>query len=314
MSDSAIAPSPISSLPSGVKTRRRGAGSGRESRLPPYFFVATAMVVVIGTNVMPLASTLWDSVHQNSLLSTKHPFVGLGNYISVLEDPAFQTALINTLEYVVLGIVGVIVLGLAFALWVRNVKHGKGLLIMLIVIPWAVPGTVNGAIWALILNPSSGFLNSMLKQLHLVGGEVLWLQGAGALPLISLTLIWQALPIGMLIMLAGLENIPQELNEQMRVDGAGPFRAFWSVILPLLRPVLAITIVQTAITGINIFDQIYVLNGNAPATLSIVQQTYIYAFKNLDFGFGVSAAVISTVLSLIVTLGAFAFVYREVEY
>jgi multiple sugar transport system permease protein len=272
------------------------------------------MLIVIGTNIVPLGRTIWDSLHADSLLAQAHPFIGLKNYAKVLNDPAFRVALVNTLEYVGLTIVGVLGLGLPFALWVRGVRHGKALLITMIVIPWAVPGTVNGAIWSLIFSPTSGFLNGVLRELGIIHGDVLWLQSAGALPLVCLTLLWQALPIGALILLAGRESIPSDLYEQARVDGAEAGRAFWDITLPLLRPAIAITVVQTAITAVNIFDQIYVLNGNAPPTLSLVQQTYLYAFNNLDFGLGLSAAMVSTLISLGVSLAALAFVYREVEF
>ena len=294
--------------------RRRGSQRATRSRTAPYLFVSLAVLVVIVTNIIPLVTTIWDTVHKNSLLSSEHPFVGFENYLHVLSDPAFQGALVNTLEYVGIGIIGVLVVGMPFALWVQGVKHGKGLLITMIIIPWAVPGTVNGAIWSLIFSPSNGILNGILKQLNLINHDILWLQGSRGLPVVALTLLWQAVPIGALILLAGLDHIPHELYEQCRVDGAGAFRAFWSVTLPLLRPAIAITMVQTAITGIGIFDQIYVLNGNASSTLSIVQQTYLYAFKNLDFGFGVSAAMVSTIISFSVSILVLKFIYREVEF
>src|SRR5665647_87129 len=302
------------SRPPNNRVRRTGRRIGTRSRITPYIFVAAAVIVVICTNAIPLSITIWDSLHADSLLVAAHPFVGLKNYAGVLGDPAFQGALANTLEYVVLAVIGVLALGLSFALWVRGAKYGKGLLITMIIVPWAVPGTVNGAIWSLIFSPINGLLNGILKQLHIISSDVLWLQGPGALPLVSLTLVWQALPLGALILLAGLENIPMELYEQAQIDGASHLRAFWSLTLPLLRPAIAITVVQTAITGVSIFDQIYVLNGNAPATLSIVQQTYVYAFKNLSFGLGMSAAMISTVISILISLAILKFVYREVEF
>ncbi len=294
--------------------RRRENNRATRSRTTPYLFVSFAVLVVIATNIIPLIITFWDTLHTNSLLSANYAFVGFRNYSHVLSDTAFQGALVNTLEYMAIAIVGVLVVGLSFALWVRGAKHGKGLLVTMIIIPWAVPGTINGAMWSLIFSPSNGVLNGILRQLGFIKQDILWLQGSTALPVVALTLLWQAVPIGALILLAGADHIPHELYEQARVDGAGVYRAFWSVTLPLLRPAIAITIVQTGITGIGIFDQIYVLNGNASSTISIVQQTYLYAFKNLDFGFGVSLAMISTLLSFMVSLLVLKFIYREVQF
>lgn len=282
--------------------------------LLPYLFVLLAIFVVISTNAIPICIAIWDSLHQNSITSPEHKFIGFSNYSDVLTDPTFQRALLNTIGYVVMTVAGVLVLGIPFALWLRGVKHGKAVLLTIVIIPWAVPGTVNGAIWSLIFSPTSGFLNGILQSAHIIDHNILWLQGAGGLPLISLTLIWQALPIATLIILAGLENIPLQVFEAARIDGGGALRTFRSITLPLLRPALAIAVVQSAITAVNIFDQIYVLNGNAPSTLSIVQQTYVYAFKSVNFGLGLSAAMMSTIISLVISLVALAAVYREVEF
>jgi len=280
----------------------------------PYLFVGIAVVVVILTNVYPLALTVIGSFRRESGFSAEHDFIGLSNYRAILNDPEFQRACINTLEFALIAIIGVLVLGLGIAQWLHGVRRARGLLLVVAIVPWAVPGVINGAIWSLILSPSNGVLNSLLQEIGLIQHPIQWLQGPRAIPAVALTLLWQAIPIGVLVLLAGLESIPTELYEQARLDGAGPFRSFRSITLPLLRPAIAITTVTTAITGLSIFDQIYVLNGNAPATLSVVQQTYLYVFNNLAFGLGFSAAVLFLLGCLIITFLVWAFVYREVEF
>jgi multiple sugar transport system permease protein len=271
-------------------------------------------VVLLALNLVPLGFSVYESLHRDSLLNPEHSFVGLANYVAVLTDPAFQGALDNTLKYLVLAVVGVLVIGLPIALWLRGVKHMRGALIAIVLIPWAVPGTVNGELWALILKPTNGLLNSILLRLHLIHQNVIWLQGAKALPLVALTLVWQTVPIATLIMLAGLEYIPQELYEQAQVDGASASRMLYGITLPLLRPAIAISTVVASIAGIGIYDQIYVLQGNSPNTLSVVQQTYLYAFTDLDFGHAVSAAMIGTIASIVVSLLVLKVVYREIAY
>jgi multiple sugar transport system permease protein len=294
-------------------SRRIGRRGGLQPRVLPYVFVSASLLIVVVLNIVPLAFTLLDSVQKNSLLDPTHPFVGLKNYVGVLTDPDFQNAFRNTMEYLVLIVVGVIGLGLPFALWLQGVKH-RGLMIALLMIPWAVPGTVNGELWSLIFKPTNGLLNGILQMLHITSTDVIWLQGSTALPLTALTLIWQVVPFATLILLAGLEYIPTELLEAARVDGAGSLTTFQRITLPLLRPAIAISIVQASISALAIFDQIYVLNGNSARTISLVQQMYLYTFRNLDFGFGVSAAMITTVVSVGVSLTVLAVVYREVEY
>jgi multiple sugar transport system permease protein len=276
--------------------------------------VVPTIVVIAGLNLLPLGFSIRDSLHHDSLLSQDHSYLGLKNYVGVLQDPAFQNAFQNTLEYLVLTVVLVLGFSVPIALWLQGVRRRRGLVIALVLLPWAVPGTVNGELWALIFKPTNGLLNGLLLKLHLIHTNVIWLQGAKALPVVTLTLVWQTVPIAALIVLAGLEYIPQELSEQARVDGAGSIRILRSITLPLLRPAIAITTVVSSIAAVGIFDQIYVLNGNAPTTISVVQQTYLYAFKVLDLGYAVSAAMIATVASVVISLVVLRVVYREVEF
>jgi multiple sugar transport system permease protein len=294
---------------------RRIGRRGLQPRFLPYLFVAATVVVLAGLSLIPLAYSISGSLHRGSLLSTDHSFIGLQNYISVLTDPAFQTALKNTLAYLVYTDIGVLIVGLPIALWLRGLKRRRrAVMLTIVLIPWAVPGTVNGELWSLIFKPTNGLLNSFLLKLHIIHSNFVWLEGPKALPLVSLTLIWQTVPIAALIMLAGLEYIPGEIYEQARIDGASNFQTLRRVTLPLLRPAVAISLVVSSISAIGIYDQIYVLTGNAQNTISVVQQTYLYAFKVLDFGYAVSAAMIGTIASVIVSLVILRFIYREIAF
>jgi multiple sugar transport system permease protein len=301
----------------GMSQRRPSWWSGRRGREPkilPYVFVAATIVVLAGLNLIPLAYSIIDSLHRGSLLNQDHSFVGLQNYITVFTDPAFQTAFKNTIGYLIYTDVGVLIFGLLIALWLHGIKRRRAVMMAIVLIPWAIPGTVNGEIWALIFKPTNGLLNGVLLKLHIISTNVIWLQGGKSLPLVSLTLIWQVTPIAALIMLAGLEYIPEDLYEHARIDGGSSLQILRRITLPLLRPAIAISLVVASISAIGIFDQIYVLNGNASSTISVVQQTYIYAFKVLDFGYAVSAAMIGTIVSVIVSLVVLRVIYREIEF
>jgi len=295
----------------GVIGRRRRP---LEPRYLPYVFIAATVVVIAVFNIIPLAFALWDSVHNDSPLRPDHGFIGLQNYVEVLSDPAFQNAMANTVKYLLITVVGVLGVGLPTALWLRTVRVRRDLVIALVLIPWAVPGTVTGELWALIFKPTNGMLNGLLLNLGVIDTNIIWLQGPTAIPFVAVTLIWQTAPIAALILLAGLEYIPSELYEQAKVDGANSFRAFMGVTLPLLRPAIAIAIVVASIAAVGIFDQIYVLNANSPKTISLVQQTYLYAFKVLDFGLGISASMIATIVSVALSFIALRFIYREIEF
>jgi multiple sugar transport system permease protein len=302
--------------PAGGRTLLRRIGRrGLQPRFLPYVFVGATVLVLAGLNLIPLGYSISGSLHRGSLLNVDHSFIGLRNYTTVLTDPAFQNAFRNTLAYLVYTDIGVLLVGLPIALWLRGIKRRRrAVMVTIVLIPWAVPGTVNGELWALIFKPTNGLLNSFLQKLDIIHSNFVWLNGAKALPLVSLTLIWQTVPIAALIMLAGLEHIPGEIYEQARIDGATSLQTLRRITLPLLRPAIAISLVVASISAIGIFDQIYVLTGNAQSTISVVQQTYLYAFKVLDFGYAVSAAMIGTIASVIVSLVVLRFIYREIAF
>lgn len=295
------------------ESRRLRAGSRRP--VVPYLFIAPATLVIAVLVLYPLARSLYESLHTDNLLSASHAFSGLRNYTQVLADPAFQRAALNTLAYLVLASIGTLAGGLAMALWLHSLRRWRGLFLATVVVPWAVPGTVNGLLWLFILNPSTGLLNSVLQALGVISQPHVWLNGSyGSIAFISLSLIWQVTPISAIILLAGMEGIPSSLYEQASVDGATRWQAFRGVTLPLLRPAIAISLVNAGILGIGVFDQVYVLTGNAPGTISAVIQTYLYAFRDLNFGSGIAASMFVTIAALVISLIYLKGLYREIEY
>lgn len=280
-----------------------------------YGFVAPALVLIGAVILYPLARSVYDSLHVDSLLKSDHSFIGLHNYLRVLQDPAFQRAARNTAEYTLFATVGSLLFGTVIAQWLHSLRRGRALFLVLIILPWAVPGTVAGLLWSLILNPTSGLLNAVLKTMHVIHSPHIWLSGSTtAIAFVSFSLIWQATPITALILLTGIEAVPTELYEAAAVDGAGEIRRFFHVTLPLLRPAIAISLVNVAVIGIGVFDQVYVLTQEAPATISSVIQTYLYAFQDLNFGLGIAASMLISLATLAVSLVYLKGIYREVEY
>ncbi len=273
-------------------------------------------LAVIGLLVFyPLALSVWDSLHVDNLLLHDHHFVGLRNYTDVLTDSAFVHTAKNTLAYFVLVTVGSLLIGGGMAVYLHGMKRLRGLALVAILLPWAVPGTVNGALWSLIFNPETGLLNGLLVWMHIVSRPILWMGGTtSAIFAISLTLIWQLAPITAIFLLAGLESIPRTLYEAAAVDGAVGTRVFLRITVPLLRPSLAVALLWASVAGISAFDQIVVLNGYAPNTSSVVMQLYLYAFRDFNFGYGIAASMAVTAAALGVSLVYLKGVYREVAY
>jgi len=281
----------------------------------PYLLVLPALAILAVLVLYPLVVSLWDSVHVDNLEIPSHAFTGASNYVHVLTDPAFTTASLNTLMYLAMATLGSLIGGMVIALWLHSLSRFRALFLIVIVLPWAVPGTVNGVLWSFIFNPTNGLLNAILTSTHLISHNINWLQGSvSGQVFVAVSLLWQIVPIAAVIFLAGLESIPRPLYEQATVDGASGFAVFGRITLPLLRPAMAIALLNAGILGISIFDQVYVLGGYAPATISAVVQIYLYAFQDFQFGIAIAASMIVTVATLLVSLFYLKVVYREVAY
>jgi ABC-type sugar transport system permease subunit len=271
-------------------------------------------MAILGVLVFyPLVISVYDSFHQDYLESPSHTFVGGANYVHIFTDPAFRGAAFNTVYYFLLASVGALLVGMAIALFLHVVGRPRMAFLTIIVLPWAVPGVVSGVLWSFIFNPTNGLLNAVLLDLHLIHHSVIWLENpTSAIVCISITLVWQIAPICAVIFLAGMEAIPPVLYEQASVDGSSGWRTFGNITLPLLRPALAIGLLDAGILGLSIFDQVYVLSGYAPASISAVIQIYLYAFQDFQFGFGIAASLVVTVVGLLLSFFYLKVVYREV--
>lgn len=292
------------------------ARSRRPWRPGVHLLMLPCLVMIAVLVLYPMAVSLFQGFHTYSLLDPANPWVGLANYRFVAQDPNFVRAAANTGEYLLAATAATLVIGLMMALWLNSLRRGRGLALVLIVLPWAVPGTVTGIIWSFILNPTgTGLLNSFLMRAGVMDSPVVWLgQALPAVLLITVTLVWQTAPIAVLIIFAALQSIPAELDEAARVDGAGPVQYFWSITLPLLRPGLAIALLNAGVMALGIYDQIYVLAGFSPASQSVVGKIYTYSFRDFHFGFGIAASVYITLATALLSLFYLKVVYREVTY
>jgi multiple sugar transport system permease protein len=297
------------------RPNRRGRG-WRTDRLG-WLLVAPAVVVIGALVLYPTVTSLIGSLQHYSLLNRDRSFAGIGNYVRVLADPAFERSIATTGVYFVVISIGVLVIGIGIALWLQTLKGRlRTLALGVVIIPWAVPGTVSGLLWSFILTPTgAGLLNSAMSSLHLIDTAKAWLNMPTIGPaLIALTVVWGGTPLGVVIFLAALESIPQDIRDQSLIDGVGPARYFWSISIPLIRPAIAIVLLNAATLAIGLFDQIYVLVGLDPSKITISGSMYLYAFRDFNFGLGYAAAVITTVITALIAVVYLKGPYREVEY
>jgi len=301
-----------------------GQGRGRGRRAPrrmrdallPYVLILPLVVVIAVLALYPTATTFVQSFFNLDPLNPPVRFVGLRNYRAIFADPAVANAWLNTALYAFFGVVMTTLIGLGMALALRRPFRGRGLVLALLILPWALPGVVEGIIWSWIYDPTFGVLNSALRSLHLISQYQLWISGNRVLSIffIDLVQVWQTAPLAALLILASLQNIPDELHDAASMDGAGRLQELMSITLPLVRPGIAIAVVQALIASLNIFDQVYVLNGNASTGASVVMQTYLTAFQNLNFGQGYALSFLLTLLTIGISVVALRLIYRKVEF
>ena len=284
-------------------------------RILPYVLVSPLVVFIGALSFVPTADTAVEAFFRVMPLDPPTRFTGLGNFRALFSNPVIRTSWINTAVYVAIGVALSVVLGVAIAVALKRRFRFRGVLLALVVLPWALPAVVEAVIWSWIYNPTFGVLNSTLHSVHVIGGYHLWLGLDRWLTilLIEIVQVWQITPLSVLIILAALQSVPQDLYEAARVDGAGAVSSFRRITLPLIRPAVAVAAVEALVLSLNIFDQVYILNGIAPLGSSIMLQTYVTTFQNLNFGGGYALSLLVTVATALLSMAALALLYRRAE-
>jgi trehalose/maltose transport system permease protein len=289
--------------------------AGRASRLTrqrirsAWLFMAPMLVVLALVAGWPLLRTIWFALTDASLSDmSAAEFVGLVNYQYLLQDPDWWTAVWNTVVFATVSVTLEAILGLIIALSLDAHFRGRGLLRAAVLIPWAIPTVVSAQMWAWMLNDVFGVINHLLLAVGLIDRPVAWIASPDtALIAVIMVDVWKTTPFVALLLLAGLQMLPQECYESARVDGVHPVKVFCKVTLPLLRPALMVAIIFRMLDALRIFDLIYVMTGNNKETMSMS----VYARQQLvdfqDVGYGSAA---STLLFLIVAL--FTVVYLTI--
>lgn len=273
-------------------------------------------IVVIGALVAyPIGYSFWLSLqHYNLKRPRARRFAGLDNYFSLLTDEAFQRSIVVSAAFVVVVTGTVVILSFTLALVLNESFHGRGVLRSLVLLPWAMPGVVNGLMWRWIFDAKVGALNGALKSLGLIDSYQAWLTyPTAAFFLAAMAEVWNIMPLAVIILLAGLSTIPTELYDAARVDRAGIVQRFRYVTLPwMLHPLLIVLVLET-MNAIRAFDIIYVLTGGGPgdSTNVIALLTVRTIFPFTDFGLGNTYAYVITLITLCISIGYIATLYRR---
>jgi multiple sugar transport system permease protein len=284
-------------------------------RLLPYILISPLVVFIGALSFVPTVDTTVEAFFQVMPLNPPTRFTGFGNFRRLFANPVFITSWVNTAVYAAIGVVLSVVLGIVIASALKRRFRFRGVVLALVVLPWALPAVVEAVIWNWIYDPNFGVLNSALHSAHLIGSYHVWL-GLNrwlTVGLIEIVQVWQITPLSALIILAALQAIPTNLYEAARVDGANAWQAFRGISLPLLRPAIAVAAVEALVLSLNIFDQAYILNGIAPLGSSVMLQTYVTTFQNLDFGGGYALSLMVTLATALLSMALLALLYRRTE-
>jgi multiple sugar transport system permease protein len=248
--------------------------------------------------LIPVAGTLLTSLHRD-VTYLPEAFVGLQNYMRLFSDLHFWQSVRFTLMFVAASVVLELFFGLVFALLLNETIPGRGLLRVVVLVPWAIPIAVSARVWELVYNYEFGLLNFVMRHFGLADDPVNWLgSSAGAFAAIVISDVWKTTPFMTIILLAGFSTIPQDLYRQAMVDGTHFAQRFFYVTLPLLRPVIVVALLFRIIDAIRIFDLIYVLTGGGPggATTSLSLYAFRY-YVSGDFGYGSCISLIVFLLA-----------------
>lgn len=257
-------------------------------RLGRFGLLGPAVAYVASVAVMPVVFTLWLSLRKQMPIFGISQFVGLQNYLFLMRDARFWSAVGHTGYFVLVAVTLELTLGLAIALLLHQKFPGRGLARALVLIPWAVPSVVAARFWEWTLNADFGVLNFLLGTRINWLGDPFWAMHAAIL-----ADVWKTTPFMVLLLLAGLQVIPEQLYRAARIDGANSWQAFRHITLPLLKPIILLALLFRTMDAARVFDLIYVLTGGGPGnqTETLVIYAYNLLYRTLQFGYGSSVAV-----------------------
>jgi trehalose/maltose transport system permease protein len=271
-----------------------------------WLFLLPTFLVVAAVAGWPLVRTLSFAFTDAQLdRLDAADWVGLENFAYLLGDPDWWGSVRNTVVFTVCSVFLELTIGLGIALLLNARFRGRAVLRAVVLIPWAIPTVVSAQIWAWMFHDLYGVFNDLLLSLGLIDAPVAWLADpATSMAAVVVTDVWKTTPFITLLLLAGLQTIPRELYQAAKVDGAGPFMAFFRITLPLLKPAIGVALVFRTLDALRIFDLIYVMTSNsrATATISVYARQQLIDFQEVGFGSAASFLVF-------VIVGLFSFLY-----
>ena len=267
-------------------------------------FMAPALALLALIFLWPWLHYGWLSFHASSLLTGLQAIPNGGaNWARLAQDPRFWQDTWQTLRFAGVSVALELALGLLMALILHRPSRGRGLLRALVLIPWALPGPVMALGWRWILNDPYGPINTLIQAL---GGHAQAFLATPATTWLFTVLadVWKTTPFVAILLLAGLQAIPRDLEESLRLEGAGEWTLLWRLQWPLLAPFVGLAVLFRLAQAVGVFDLIQLLTGGGPAgsTESLALYAYLHAMRFLDFGYSATVMLASFLLMVLIVL------------
>jgi multiple sugar transport system permease protein len=298
-------------------------GLSQREALWAYAFLALPLAFFLFIRIWPALQAFQISFYQWHADPSQRQFIGLANYWRMFHDPRFLQALRNTLFYTLLGVPAEVTFALAIALLLNSVgKRFRALFRAIYFAPYVTPPVAVAWTWFMLLNPHRGVVNRVLVALGLPPQPFLS-DPATALPTVTAVVVWQFLGFHVLIFLAGLQNIPQMYYEAAQIDGAHGWRLFRYITLPLLKPMIAVSVLMAtagpSIGFLQLFTHVINLTWQNPggplgSTLTVLLYMYERAFGAFEMGYGAAIVVFLFFILALISLIEFKVLGRKVEY
>lgn len=280
--------------------------------------IAPTLLLVVGVVAYPLIYSFVMSFGDVEFANIKdYNFVGFSQYVKVFTDPEFINSIQVSAKFVFFTVLIKLVLGTLIALMLKERFIGRSITRALIIIPWATPFVVVGLMWKWMLHSKVGVINFILEKLGIIQEYIPFLsEKTFAMPFVIIADVWQGTPFFVIIILAGLQTIPEDLYEVSNIDGAGGVRSFFFITLPLIKFPMFISTILGTILAINAFDLFFVLTKGGPSNVTTNATLFDWnnAFKFYHLSYASAISYVILMIAMLITIGYVVIMRRnEIE-
>lgn len=291
----------------GDKQKQKSFGN-RINKRTPFLMLTPAIISLLVVSIYPTLRTILMSFFDKSLLRKEEPFVGFANYIEAFSKTSTWQTIFNTLFFAIVSLILAVALAMYIATKLIKPYPGRGIFRAMFLVPWVTPPLVASIVWRFIFSENFSPINSILLKLNLIKTPINFLGGTTTFlgisePLVILTIInvWSIFPFLMVMFIAGLQTVSQDIYEAARMDGAGKIASFWKITVPCIRPVITSSIVLELIWQFNNFNISYMVTNGGPLglTKTMAVEVYQVAFTNYRYGYASALSIVMMLIALI---------------